>query len=530
MSIPEFIDPNIAKNLEKELLNIIGTDIKTADTALYERKTLDFREIINNNFPTLLVVDYNSIKTELKQYQDIDIALRTYIDKNYTPTKADYDVKKFSEKEITLLISAITKGIKRFSSTSAKPVSYRLLQQKLSNILADDSINTSTTTSRVQKLFDTVYKLTDISSSNVEVFVFPKFASIGNLLRPNLEIGLTIAEQEAGVEIEGLDSIGKILAYGHTAAGYVDENGKAVLTFNSPKSLAIMFDILQASSDKSQVTQEAALKAVTSFVTDTRQAEVFIELDKDFTEGFLKLFVRAGGNIVKFENTLINSRRGSVLEKKEKRGVNTQVLKKLAAAFTRADTIISKRLSRYILNKKSSPNVIEYLTYSISSILKGEKNQKHTSRSRANTKDKDSVKKRIVVGITNNKVKLPKLNKPSTKVPTTLAKKSPIDLVTLINSRLRDTIKSNMGTGDSRDVLNYRTGRFAESVVVERISQSRQGMITAFYSYMKNPYAVFSSGGYQQFPRSRDPKLLIAKSIREIAQSIVSNQIRSVNV
>ena len=55
-------------------------------------------------------------------------------------------------------------------------------------------------------------------------------------------------------------------------------------------------------------------------------------------------------------------------------------------------------------------------------------------------------------------------------------------------------------------------------------------MITAFYTYMKYPYATFSDGGAQQSPKSRDPKLLIAKSIREIAGTSVANRMRAVNV
>jgi hypothetical protein len=47
---------------------------------------------------------------------------------------------------------------------------------------------------------------------------------------------------------------------------------------------------------------------------------------------------------------------------------------------------------------------------------------------------------------------------------------------------------------------------------------------------MKNPYATFSSGGRQQSPQTRDPKLLISKSIREIAQQQVANQLRAVAV
>jgi hypothetical protein len=87
-----------------------------------------------------------------------------------------------------------------------------------------------------------------------------------------------------------------------------------------------------------------------------------------------------------------------------------------------------------------------------------------------------------------------------------------------------------MGDGASRNILNYRTGRFASSVKVERMSESRQGMITAFYSYMKYPYATFSTGGAQEQPKSRDPKLLISKSIREIVGQQVANRLRAVVV
>jgi hypothetical protein len=105
-----------------------------------------------------------------------------------------------------------------------------------------------------------------------------------------------------------------------------------------------------------------------------------------------------------------------------------------------------------------------------------------------------------------------------------------VKLQNLINGLLAVQIRENMGSGDRTDVLNYRTGRFAESAKVTRMSESRAGMITAFYTYMKNPYATFSEGGRQQTPRSRDPKLLIAKSIREIAQQQVANRLRAVNV
>jgi len=100
----------------------------------------------------------------------------------------------------------------------------------------------------------------------------------------------------------------------------------------------------------------------------------------------------------------------------------------------------------------------------------------------------------------------------------------------ILDGSLVEQVKRNMGTGNRRDVLNLRSGRFAESVKVQRLSESRQGMITAFYTYMKNPYATFSQGGRQELPRSRDPKLLISKSIREIMQPQIANRMRAVLV
>ena len=87
-----------------------------------------------------------------------------------------------------------------------------------------------------------------------------------------------------------------------------------------------------------------------------------------------------------------------------------------------------------------------------------------------------------------------------------------------------------MGSGTEKRILNYRTGRFAGSAKVESMSQSRQGMITAFYSYMKNPYQTFEPGFRQGSPKTRDPKLLISQSIREIAATRVGNQLRAVSL
>lgn len=102
------------------------------------------------------------------------------------------------------------------------------------------------------------------------------------------------------------------------------------------------------------------------------------------------------------------------------------------------------------------------------------------------------------------------------------------NLQRLLDANLTQKIKENMGSGNRRDILNLRSGRFAESVKVERMSQSREGMITAFYTYMKNPYQTFEPGFKQGSPNSRNPRLLISKSIREIAATQVANRMRAV--
>lgn len=100
-------------------------------------------------------------------------------------------------------------------------------------------------------------------------------------------------------------------------------------------------------------------------------------------------------------------------------------------------------------------------------------------------------------------------------------------LLAYINAHLHNVVAANMGGGERRDILNYRTGRFATSTKATRLTMSREGAITVFYDYMKYPYATFSEGGNQQYPRTRDPKRLISRSIREIAAELVSNTLRA---
>ena len=210
-------------------------------------------------------------------------------------------------------------------------------------------------------------------------------------------------------------------------------------------------------------------------------------------------------------------------------------------------TISNRQISEYALNRmfpkiaevvqaRSSPSILDLLTDKLISTLSG-KPSKYNPKSRSERKGDIAVTSLVAV---NNKPKVtrPKIiihGKPqsdiSPKLRTTGGQfTSLVSLQNLLNQGLASQIQKNMGTGDRRDILNYRSGRFAESAKVETMSQSREGMITAFYSYMRNPYATFSFGGAQSSPATRDPKLLISRSIREIGATMVGNRMRAVLV
>jgi hypothetical protein len=224
----------------------------------------------------------------------------------------------------------------------------------------------------------------------------------------------------------------------------------------------------------------------------------------------------------------------------------TDLDKKLQTYNKEVNKVLIKTSNpNYLLELRTSDNIPEYLGKLYTDILDskgaGRKVNKTTPTVSAlksrpvNTRVASPLDK-VKLPLANMKTKLAKIKSELTASKSAKAQTASgvsldlFSLQNLINQQLQDVISANMGDGNRRDVLNYRTGRLAGSAKVETMTESRAGMITAFYSYMKNPYATFSQGGQQQNPRSRDPKLLISKSIREIAAQQVGNRLRAVNV
>lgn len=91
----------------------------------------------------------------------------------------------------------------------------------------------------------------------------------------------------------------------------------------------------------------------------------------------------------------------------------------------------------------------------------------------------------------------------------------PLRLLAMLNARLPEVVASKMNP----PALQYRSGRFANSVRATDIVQTRKGFPSIGYTYQRDPYEVFEMGGGN--PKwstpDRDPRKIIDQSIREIA-------------
>ena len=83
-----------------------------------------------------------------------------------------------------------------------------------------------------------------------------------------------------------------------------------------------------------------------------------------------------------------------------------------------------------------------------------------------------------------------------------------------MNAKLPGKVAENMGS----PALEKRTGRFAASTRVTEVAKTPQGFNSIGYTYMKEPYSVFETTSGSRFADAhRDPRVIIDKSIREIA-------------
>ena len=138
----------------------------------------------------------------------------------------------------------------------------------------------------------------------------------------------------------------------------------------------------------------------------------------------------------------------------------------------------------------------------------GKKSRKVSSKGRGKAKGK--VKSKRNVAVTRDST-LPKSLKEK-RIPSKGPASEVLQLIGIINQKLPSQVEANM----KPPALQYRTGRFANSVRVTDVAVTPQGFPSVGYTYQRNPYETFEPGNLQG-SIERDPRKLIDKSIREIA-------------
>jgi hypothetical protein len=503
------------------------------DTAKLESKKL--RDLIDSNLPTFYIVDVDLIVKELADnlgfgnFSGNDEYIKSKFPKKEKLIKFLHDTVKESvltipQKPFLPFIDKVEKDFDSLVATLAKRTSYigyrnatttfqfklRSQGKALGVFIASDAAS-----------------IVDNLGKNAYVVIAPTFNSAVEKVNAGLNKSLREAFSKtydidlkpysASASMQNRFTIGDFINAGHTAA--FDVNSK-LIGINMP--LAQERQFLLSGSQKSEGLELAI-------------ADLYLDANYDIK--FKQNFTEKAGKMLDMQFSFVVTMPSAF----NTNTLRTQELSRIKAYIgdTILPTIAEQAKNKFkggllddaSLNTGASPSLSEYLNSLLVENLKGNKSPRVVKTSTASAKGK--VKTHALVKSNAKatvKAKSGGLKVDAGKADTTQDIFNLFSLTNIINSQLQDVISANMGDGSSRNVLNYRTGRFASTVKVEQLTTSREGMITAFYSYMKNPYATFSAGGRQSRPASRDPKLLISKSIREIAQQVVSNKLRAVSI
>lgn len=544
-------NPESLKDFPQTLISAIESiDEEVTDEAIkqfmaggfFQTKQINsFRQIVDRITPVLVLISYSDTRKELEFFlnEAIQKDKRAPQIEQRLRTVQEADKTLSTKKVINKIIDSIRVAVNEYSAqvTSASYsniIQYFVSQEQLGivkNRLATRGL---------------AFKITERVGGNIDAaFVFSDFNTATET------IGDKIKEAVNNIVGNDLD-LNRLLDLGHIAAKTGTSPGTEEYYANFPKLTQVLlnkiFNTAVTTASPKPTNVEDVNDILLDFLKETDQISNTLAVNKDFASGFLSLFVQIGGQVTKLENAVINQARGRTLERAYPGGTSSQALeifKKELSKITnqwrskiqrekakRINKLIVENIKKFVQGK-GSPSMLDFIATSIMAKLSGK--QINPFKQKSNKSTKSTPVKTTTTSKKNikPKSKTGKLNIKPFNVPTQIKTKSIIDLTSLlieINRNLESQIRRNMGSGDRLDILNYRSGRFAGSVKVEKLSESRQGMITAFYSYMKYPYATFSRGGVQERPYTRDPKLLISKSIREIAQTMVTNQLRAVNV
>lgn len=506
---------------------------KDFDLAKLESKKL--RDLIDSNLPTFYVVDIDAIVYSLVQGLGLNNFQENedYIQSKY-PSKSELvkfledtvkeAVQGLPSKPFLPVIDTLNKHYSVLLDTLAKRTSYIGYRNAATKFGAD--LRSTLKSSSVFVASDGRQLVSNLGR-NSYVVIGPTFVlavdKVNTLLNDHLRkafantYDINLRKYSASDPVNRF-TIGDFINAGHTAAY---SESKQLIGINMP--LAQERQFLLSSDPKSEGLE-------------TSIADLY--LNADYAIEFSQNYTKTATNLLNMQFSFVIT----MPQKYNTSTLRTQEVSRIKEYIgnTVLPTIVEQAKKKFVggliqdvaLNSSASPTLLDYFNSLFTGTLQNKAVDNIIKKSKAAQKTTNAIP---ISAIVKDAKKLKVKSKSGgTKVPgssLSLKQKSLTNLVNLqnlLNSQLQDVISANMGDGNRRDVLNYRTGRLASSAKVERLSESREGMITAFYTYMKNPYATFSQGGKQSSPTSRDPKLLISRSIREIAQQQVANRMRAV--
>ena len=510
----------------------------TRDFDLMKLESKKLRELIDANLPTFYVVNVNTIVKELSDNLGFSNFSENeeYVQAKYPSKKALIDllyntikdalntIKK--ESFINIVNELNSEYIKLLDTFSSSKISYA----KYRNATAKFAFNMRTILKRagVFVASDGDQIVSGLDSDSYAI-IGPSFNSTVELVNKKLNdsirkainssYDLTLKNFDAKADAKNRFTIGDYINAGHTAAYGVGEKEPTLIGINMPLAQERQF---QLSSDPKAEGLETELSS--------------LYLETDYAIKFNQNFIETASNLLNmqfsFTITMPTKFNQATLRTKEVDRIKRYIGDTILPSVTEQARKKFAGGLQQIVEAGASPSAVEFIEQSIKNSLEGSKPVRIVKQSTAKKTDKKLFQ---TIAITKKPQKLKLKTKSggisikSQKLPISVSTQQNLtSLQNILNATLTQQIRKNMGTGDRSDVLNYRTGRFAGSVSVKRLTQGREGMISAYYDYMRYPYAAFSEGGDQEFPRSRDPKLLISKSIREILQQQMITRMRAV--
>lgn len=371
------------------------------------------------------------------------------------------------------------------------------------------------------KIVDASSFINDYDSNTMVLMFAPNF----NISKkaPNKKVTTVLVSELAkyGISTTGYFQAGNFSAAGHVG---IKDKESGEVSINTPLVQAFSTILAKHSANASGF--------INRFIKTTGHSNWLIEYNKTYADALPGISI--GISFIRSQPSVYNS---GVLSISEMSTVEAELQSIFNMSYKTALANMENKASRsttpidYITGVvRLSPTFSESIVDIVASTLLGTSYKASIGSAKGGTST--TITSGINSGSATKSPSIPKIKIPIKNASRTTnlntAKVSLISLQSLINDKLMEQITNNMGDGTSKRLLNFRTGRFAASAHVERLTQSRDGMISAFYTYLKYPYQTFESGFKQGSPATRDPKLLISKSIREIAATKVANRMRAV--